>query len=492
MDQRATRPPISGPPGRRPGAPPPPPGRGPAADPRRPRPPRRRSPWGKIVALLLMAGLGGGALYFGRMLGNVAGPRGVVSFLETIRDPRSRFPGKDRVVILLVGKDYNRDRKGMPITREYSRDPKTGRVTVRNIARADTILLLSCDLENRKVSALSIPRDTKVTAPDGKTGKINATYARGGSQLLRQTVAQLTGVRPDAVIAIKPDAIREIVDLLGGVEVETLDVMKYDDSWGNLHIDLPKGRQFLDGEKAVGFARFREVKPGTKHSLEEGDGRRMARQQQLIRALISQGKKPQNLLRADKIIQASLGQLERDDVTVEQIYALAALFRGIQPDQIASGSLVGEGTVRGTYYFLPDPVKTRAFVDWLLLGDEAAANRVTSVAVENATDIPGAARRAADHLRSEAGFDAQARFTTAKKGPDGKPVEAERTRIVFYKAAFQRQARAVAGLLGGGEVVKEAAPDTQGVMRTSHQLPDIVVILGRDLAARSAERSASR
>lgn len=446
---------------------------------------------GRIFALLVVAALAAGGLYAGRMLRNVAGPKGVIPFLETIRDPRSRFPGKDRIVILLIGKDYNRNRKGMPITREYSRDPKTGKVTVRNIARADTILLLSCDLENRKASALSIPRDTKVTAPDGKTGKINATYARGGAKLLRETVAQLTGVAPDYVVAIKPDAIREIVNLLGGVQVETLDVMKYDDSWGNLHIDLPKGTQSINGDQAVGFARFREVKPGTKHSLEEGDGRRMARQQQLIRAMISQGKKPQNLLRADKIIRESLQQLETD-LDQEQLYALAALYRGIQPDQIASGTLTGEGTLQGTYYFIPDAKKTRAFVDWLLLGDETAANRVTQVAVENATQVSGAARRTADLLRSQAGFDAQARFTPAKKDPDGKPLEAPQTRIVFYKAAFQTQARTIAGLLGGGQVVKEVAPDTQGVMRTSHQLPDVVVILGRDLVDQVAERSAMR
>jgi LCP family protein required for cell wall assembly len=202
---------------------------------------------------------------------------GVVSFLETIKNPKARFNGKSRVNILLVGKDYNRDSKGMPITRAYFIDPKTGKRGYRNIARADTIVVMSCDLDNGKVSAISIPRDTRVTARDGKTGKINATYARGGSKLLRETVEDLTGITPDYVIAIKPDAIREIVSILGGVDVETIDQMKYDDNWGNLHIDLPKGKQHLTGDQAVGFARFREVKPGTKHSAEEGDARQRQR-----------------------------------------------------------------------------------------------------------------------------------------------------------------------------------------------------------------------
>ncbi|MFM7323078.1 MAG: LCP family protein [Armatimonadota bacterium] len=444
--------------------------------PRRPR--RRRTPVAaRIFGAVFLLGLGFFSLRFGKIVGNIAGPKGTLSFLETIRNPRSRFPGKDRINILLIGKDYNRDRKGMPVTKAYVRDPETGTVTVRNIARADSILLLSCDLAAGTVAALSIPRDTKVTAPDGRTGKINATYARGGAELLRATVAELTGVRPDHVIAIKPDAIRTIVNLVGGVEVETLDVMKYDDSWGNLHIDLPKGRQRLDGNKAVGFARFREVKPGTRHSLEEGDGRRMARQQQLIRAMISRGKSPDNLLKADVIIKESLKQLEKD-LTDEQIYALAALYRGIDTDKIASASLIGEGRFEGGYYFFPDPEKTRALVDWLIRGDAAAANRVTTVAVFNGTAVKGAARRIADKLHDEAGFD-----TVARSLPRTTEAAADlpRTRIYYAKAAHLDRARAIAGLLGGGEILKASGPDTQGVMETSKQRPDISVLLGRDL-----------
>ena len=436
------------------------------------------------VRLLLFSAviaLGAGALYAGRLVGNIARPAGSISdFLSTIRDPRSRFPGKERIVVLLVGKDYNRNSKGMPVTREYSVDPSTGKSVARNISRADSILLLSLDLADAKVSGLSIPRDTRVTAPDGRTGKINATFARGGARLLRGTLSELTGVVPDYYIAVKPDAVREMVDLLGGVQVETLDVMKYDDSWGNLHIDLPKGKQTINGDQAVGFARFREVNRGTKHSAEEGDSRRMARQQQLIRAMVAEAKHPRNLMKADRIIGATLRQLETD-LKPDQIYALAALFRGITPESIASGTLMGEGTVRGAYYFVPDPDKTKALVDWLLLGNEASANRVTSVAVYNASGVPRAARRISERLVNEAGFDAVVRSEAYERSADGKAVESKSTRIVYSKASFQGRAEAIATLLGGGQLVKETAPDTQGVLVTSKQRPDITVVLGRDL-----------
>ena len=459
--------------------------------PRRPKP--RRTPFAvRLLLFSAVVALGASALYAGRLIGNIARPAGSFrDFLATIRDPRGRFPGKDRIVILLVGKDYNRNSKGMPITREYSVDPNTGKSSVRNISRADSILLLSLDLASSKVSALSIPRDTRVTAPDGRTGKINATFARGGHRLLRGTLADLTGVAPDYYVAVKPDAVREMVDMLGGVEVETLDRMKYDDSWGNLHIDLSKGVQTINGEQAVGFARFREVNRGAKHSLEEGDSRRMARQQQLIRAMVAEAKHPRNLVKADRLIAATLRQLETD-LKPDQIYAIAALFRGLAPESIASGTLMGEGTLRGAYYFLPDPDKTKALVDWLLLGNEAAANLVTKVAVYNGTDVPRAARRISERLRNEAGFDAEARSTRASEPRDGMPATEPRTRILYTKASFHGRAKAIAALLGGGEVVKDTAPDTQGVLVTAKQRPDISVILGNDLVGQETASQSLR
>lgn len=447
---------------------------------------KKRKKFGLVWQLPLAVLLGFAAIKAGVVLKSIASKSGGLgSFLETIKNPRARFPGMDRVNILLIGKDYNRDSKGMPITRAYYIDAKTGKPGYRNIARADTIVMLSCDLAKGKVSAISIPRDTRVTAPDGKTGKINATYARGGSRLIRDTVEELTGLHADYVIAIKPDAIKEIVTILGGVDVETLDVMKYDDNWGGLHIDLPKGKQHLGGQESVGFARFREVKSGTKHSAEEGDARRMARQQQLIRAMIAQGKLPFNLLKADKIIAKALEQLEDRDISDDKIYALASIYRGLQPEQLASNSLMGEGTVRGAYYFIVDPEKARAMVDWLINGNQQAGERITRVDVLNATEVSGLARKIIGKLAESTAFDTQISYPKRIKSGEPKPPEVSVSTIVYYKAAFEEQARKVASIVGVARITKEAAPDTQGIMVTSKQLPDVKVVLGLDMAAGS-------
>lgn len=403
----------------------------------------------------------------------------VLSVVESMMNPKGEFPGKDRVNIVLIGKDYNR---------LESKDPKLNGMPFTKGSRADSIVVLSLDLNAGKVSALSVPRDTLIEREDGQgSGKINGTYARGGAEQLQKTLGELLGVRPDYYVALKPDGVKNLVDKLGGIDAEAIDDMKYDDNWGQLHIDLKKGPLRLDGTQAVGFTRFREVKPGTPHSKEEGDGRRMARQQMVIKAMASEAKKPGNWLHVDDTIKFGLKQIETN-LDQEQVFALGALFRNIQPDQMQTASLIGKGTKRGTYFFVPDDEKKKALVDWLLKGDESAANRLTVVAVQNGTEIPGVARRVADLLR-EQGFDAR---SVGNAERDKESSEVSETRIVYGKAAIQVRAERIAKMLGGGKLEKQVPSGAVNAtpVLPDPEAPDVTVVLGRDLATTFAERSA--
>ena len=78
--------------------------------------------------------------------------------------------------------------------------------------RADTIVLLQLDLEERTVAMLSIPRDTLVEIPGyAGTDKINHAYAFGGSELLLGTVEQFTGIPFDYYLEVNY-TLREVVD----------------------------------------------------------------------------------------------------------------------------------------------------------------------------------------------------------------------------------------------------------------------------------------
>ncbi|MBC8102586.1 MAG: LCP family protein [Cytophagales bacterium] len=440
---------------------------------------RRRVAGALALTLIAAASLVGGITWSKLSSISKSGGGSVSGLVGSMIDPKGKFPGRDRVNIVLIGKDYNR---------LESRDPKLNGMPFTKGSRADSIVVLSLDMNAGKVSALSVPRDTLIQREDGEgAGKINGTYARGGAKQLQATLGDLLGVTPEYYVALKPDGVKNLVDKLGGVDVEAIDDMNYDDNWGQLHIHLKKGPQRIDGAQAVGFTRFREVKRGTPRSKEEGDGRRMARQQMVIKAMATEAKKPGNWLQVDSVINYGLEQIETN-LSREQVFALGALFRNIQPEQMQTASLTGKGTTRGTYFFVPDDRKKKALVDWLLKGDESAANRLTVVAVQNGTEVPGLARRVADLLR-EQGFDAKS-MGNAKRG--GTAPEVTETRIVYGKAAVQVRAERIAKMLGGGKLEKQVSSTGSAAPAATAdpEAPDVTIVLGRDLAATFAERSA--
>ena len=441
--------------------------------------------------------------------------------IDTIRDPASRFAQKERLNLLLVGKDY-----------EYlvSKNPKLNGMRFTKSSRADTIILVSLDLKNKTVATISVPRDTKVTTNDGITGKINATFRaeshpKGGIELLKDTVSDLTGVPIDYYLILKSDAVQAVVDSVGGVDVESLDKMQYNDSQAGLHVDLPAGKQRINGTQAIGFVRFREPdvvvrdeqgkplwvkdssgkiakdsqgnpiaqkKPKEEiyHSKEEGDFRRQARQQQLIRAVASEAKKPGNWLHIDSIVNTAFDQLETN-LSRDQVMALGSLFRSTDPNSMLAATLPGKGTEHGTYYYLPNPDSIHATVDWLVHGDETASYRLTHVLVQNASQVPGAGRRVAEILKDR-GFQVENTETVETTG-----VPASVTRIIYNKQTVKPRAEKIATLVGANvsQLVKDTTPDTTGVMRreAGEKAPvDVTLVIGQDIAQHLALRSASR
>ena len=64
-------------------------------------------------------------------------------------------------------------------------------------------------------------------------------------------------VKIDYYVLMNLDAFVQIVDLIGGVEIDVPDEMHYEDEYQDLYIDIKKGKQVLNGEKAEQFVRFR-------------------------------------------------------------------------------------------------------------------------------------------------------------------------------------------------------------------------------------------
>ena len=158
----------------------------------------------------------------------------------------------------------------------------------------DTIMLASYDPKTQEAALLSIPRDTyigdninNVSAYD----KINAVYQYGvGLQDLLEDVRNLTGINVQYYLKVDTQALKALVDEIGGVYFEVPIDMHYTDRGQGLYIDLQAGYQLLDGDKAEQLVRFRHNSDGTTYPYEYGgeDLGRMRTQREFLSELLKQ------------------------------------------------------------------------------------------------------------------------------------------------------------------------------------------------------------
>lgn len=122
----------------------------------------------------------------------------------------------------------------------------------------DVMMLISFDPESERIFVLQIPRDTYAEYTESSYKKLNgAKKALGGAEELCLFLSDAFGVAIDGYISLDLDAFACIVDALGGVEIELDAPMRYSDPYQDLYIDLPSGRQTLDGVSAEMFVRYR-------------------------------------------------------------------------------------------------------------------------------------------------------------------------------------------------------------------------------------------
>lgn len=128
--------------------------------------------------------------------------------------------------------------------------------------RADTLMLIRAG--GGTFNKLSIPRDSYAEIPGQTTQKINAAYSFGGAALQIKTVEQFLGIQIDHVAIIDFTGFEDLIDAVGGVEVEVPVKLCADISGGAGHgqggvtLRLHKGTNTLDGEKALAYSRTRE------------------------------------------------------------------------------------------------------------------------------------------------------------------------------------------------------------------------------------------
>lgn len=152
--------------------------------------------------------------------------------------------------------------------------------------RADTIMLLS--FEDGNVTGTSIPRDTAFVSKelDGKVKLSEILNSENGNQKVIDAVRDTLSVPITYYAKVNLSAVKEIVDSVGGIEIDVPMDMEYDDPHKNLHIKIKQGRQALNGDAVCGLLQFRRSNNGTGYP--QGDMTRIEVGQQVISEFIKQ------------------------------------------------------------------------------------------------------------------------------------------------------------------------------------------------------------
>ena len=265
-------------------------------------------------------------------LGTFAGIKRAVSDAIEISEPLT-----EPLNILVLGSDIS-----------YNR----GRPDDKSPTRSDTMMLAHIDPEKKSVNVLSIPRDTRVLIPDHRYyDKINSAFAYGGEQMARRVVANLTGAPINHYLALKVNGLINMVDILGGIEIEVEKDMRYVDHTAKLDIDIKKGWQILNGTQAHHYIRFRHD--------EIGDIGRVQRQQKFINAVVGKFLNPTTLMKLPQLVEAAQKNIITD-MSNKELLKIANFSRSIKREDIKMVMLPGRfGSIGGASYWLTDDETTK-------------------------------------------------------------------------------------------------------------------------------------
>lgn len=174
----------------------------------------------------------------------------------------------------------------------------------------DSIMACRYDPKTQKAYMLSIPRDTFIGNSEANattSDKINCVYnIKKDPMNTVKAVNKVTGLNLKYYVFVDTKALTEIVDAIGGVEFDVPIDMEYDDTSkdNTLHINLKKGTQKIDGNKAEQLLRFRHNNDGSSYPKEYGDNDlgRMHTQRDFIKATLNQTIRANNIFKLNELL----------------------------------------------------------------------------------------------------------------------------------------------------------------------------------------------
>lgn len=237
--------------------------------------------------------------------------------------------------------------------------------------RSDTIMIMSVNTGTKKIKLISVMRDSLVPIENNSStsyDKINSAYAKGGPELAIKTLNTIFDLDISEYISVNFFGLADIIDLIGGIEVELTDAevtMVNSGAKGVCRaLGIPyegedivsSGLQHLDGKQAVGYARIRYTanSEGTNNDYGRTDRQRLVMERMFNKALSMEK------TRYAKLVKPILASCQTSLTYAEVIDVVLGV--------LSSNPVFEETRIPETRYLIPSPKTSAGSVVYYDLG----------------------------------------------------------------------------------------------------------------------------
>ncbi|MHC3723065.1 LCP family protein [Streptococcus suis] len=171
--------------------------------------------------------------------------------------------------------------------------------------RSDSMILVTVNPKTKETNMMSLTRDIMVEIAEangessGTVEKLNHSYSYGQAPMAIATIEKMMDINIDRYIEINMDGLVELVDAVGGIEVNNtlgfpISISEHEPAYTSI---VQPGKQLVNGDQALVYARMRYDDP-------EGDIGRQRRQREVIMAIIKKLLQLDGLTQYKKILTA--------------------------------------------------------------------------------------------------------------------------------------------------------------------------------------------
>jgi polyisoprenyl-teichoic acid--peptidoglycan teichoic acid transferase len=237
----------------------------------------------------------------------------------------------------------------------------------KEASRTDAIMLVNINQQNKQVTVISVPRDTRIEIPGIGSTKINHAHILGelagnyheGTKASLQAVSDLLQCDIHYYIKLNFEEFRNLIDIIGGIEIEL------ERPINTTKLQIQATKQHIDGEQALKLARER-------YSLPEGD---FGRQKHQFLILKSAAKK---VLSTSAKLPELLNQYQNSvigtNLMISDIITLIWFLKDLTDKDIIHVQIPGHSsyqidaiTKTRLYYWIPDPLEMEKISDQYLI-----------------------------------------------------------------------------------------------------------------------------